>query len=115
VVGLACQLAFAFVDRRVELSKALRAVGPLPLQVLQAQAFFGDADLGTLQVFRQAIAVPRALVHALLEIADFLANLLEFLLLDLGKAGPVILGKGGRRYREYQQNQRVQGAHGRTV
>ena len=55
------------------------------------------------QVVGQPVTVPRAPVHALLQVADLVADLFELLLLDLGETGPVILGEGARRHDENQQ------------
>ena len=47
------------------------------------QSGFGNLDLSRLQFSGNPVASRRPLVHTLLETADLLANLLEFLFLDL--------------------------------
>ena len=115
MIGFKRELGFPVRDRGAQFLEALRAVDALAFDVVEAQALLGDGNLGLLQVVGQAVAIPRAPVHALFQVADPVADLLEFLLLDPGKPGPVILGVDERRHGEYQQEQGGQAAHGRTV
>ena len=115
VIRLELELGFALRDGGVQLPETLAAVGPFPFDIVEAQPLLGDRDLGFLQLPGQPVAVPRAPVHALLEVTDLLADLFEFLLLDLGETAVIVLGDGSRRRGEEQQDQGRQVAHGRTV
>ncbi len=115
MIGFARECFLALGDGGAQFLEALGAVGPLPFDVLEAQPFLGDSDFGLLQVASQPVTIPRAPVHALLQVADLVADLFELLLLDLGKTGPVILSRGTHRHDEEQQEQGRQAAHGRTV
>jgi hypothetical protein len=85
------QLGLARGKLCIQFRLAPRRIIPLALEVLETGAFLGNLDLSLLQLVRQAVTRGRALVHALLEIGDAVADFFELLFLDLGELAPGFL------------------------
>ena len=100
----------------VELALAGGRVIPFALELANPGTPLGDLHLELLQLARQPVAILGRSVHALLEVRDAFADLLELLLLDLRQLAVRVLrrGRGGQPQQE-RGNHHSRVRHGARV